>query len=406
MFARQLTGFLAVSLQSSTYALKCVHTGTIEDDTRVVALNSNGGLTGILGHNLYTITADGTIPRPLARTMLVPPDGSQEGDEFGHRVATAGHWLAVSAKYRHPSTNSSWNGAVYAYKLQGGFPPKATFVGSAHGVWTPGVYGTQLGQSLSVTEEGRLVAGTQVGVVAVYNVDSVNGLRLVTELKPFGNSNSDHDAAFGWSVAASGDFVAVSAKWDGQQGDQAGAVYLYHVDSNGTVTEIKKLVYGGVQAQFGWSVALDAQEGLLVVSCGYLYGKVLVYRLGQSAPFTPTLVHEIKAPGKFTNFGFSVSISGSRIAVGAPATSGPPVAQSPPRVHIYEVSAANVSEVARLESDSLDGDAHASYLGYSIAIHDDIAVAAAPTTHGTQSVLVFKCQEAALTASTVMDVLV
>eukprot|EP00930_Biecheleria_cincta_P084558 TRINITY_DN74008_c0_g1_i1.p1 TRINITY_DN74008_c0_g1~~TRINITY_DN74008_c0_g1_i1.p1 ORF type:complete len:402 (-),score=66.41 TRINITY_DN74008_c0_g1_i1:174-1379(-) len=391
--------FFFVQMQLA-HAKECYARASIQDGSWRVGLSGQHNATGIFGSKLYALGSDGGLLPKEQATALVPPDGLQSGDDFGGVIATAGQWLVLGAKYRHPESNRSTNGAFYVYMLHDSIPRGAVLVGSVHGQWTPGVYGTELGQSLSMTPEGRLVAGTVLDMACVYSIHAEHGLNLLTELRPFGNTTKQVGSmAFGFSVAASSELVAVGAKWDSEHGQQAGAVYFYRVTGDGRSVPIEKLVYGGVQAQFGWSVALDYDQSMLVASSVSYYGAVLAYKLAASAMSKPVLVAEIKG-SLYPDFGYSVAVSNSHIVVGAPATAG--VSDAVPTVHLLEANASSVHEVARINA-STASLANSSFFGFSVAIHNNLIVAAAPK-NATPSVLIFECLDRYLIAR--MDVFV
>ena len=129
----------------------------------------------------------------------------------------------------------------------------------------------------------------------------------------------------GYSVSQSGDILAVGAYLSDQDGmNDAGAAYLYRLESNGTATYLTKVTAPDKVAsdRFGFSVSqsddilavgayLSDQDGMNDAGAAYLY------RLESNG--TATYLTKVTAPDKVAGdrFGYSVSQSDDILAVGA-----------------------------------------------------------------------------------------
>lgn len=135
-------------------------------------------------------------------------------------------------------------------------------------------------------------------------------------------SNAGALDEFGSSVAVSGDTIAVGAPFEDDNGQEAGAVYLFEKDSSSWL-QTAKLGGGEIAAGdfFGTSVALDA--GRLVIGArgddngangsgaAYVFRKVAA-TWGNENRLKATI------PAATAEFGTSVAIWGERIVCGAP----------------------------------------------------------------------------------------
>lgn len=145
------------------------------------------------------------------------------------------------------------------------------------------------------------------------------------ELTKLVAGDRDEDDQFGYSVAISGDYIAVGARQD--EHDEtganpltlAGSAYLFQKDQGGTDNwgEVKKLIASdrSTNSYFGWSIAMSGNN-ILVGSNGrgaYLFGKDEggIDNWGEVDKLLP-------ADFAGNAYGQSVSINGDNALVGAP----------------------------------------------------------------------------------------
>jgi hypothetical protein len=145
-----------------------------------------------------------------------------------------------------------------------------------------------------------------------------------TEVQKLTASDGAEDDRFGWSVSISGDRVVVGADYDNDNGSQSGSAYIFERDGEGTWTEVQKLTASDRSASnyFGWSVSISGDRVVVGARRGN-NGKVsntgCVYIFEQDGNGTWTEMHKLTASdgGPFDYFGAGVSISGDRVVVGA-----------------------------------------------------------------------------------------
>ena len=237
------------------------------------------------------------------------------GSSFGLSLAISGDYIVAGDA--SDSTKGSTAGAAYIFhRAAGRWEREAKIFGS--GTDFMDVFG------FSVAVEGDRVvvgaphydpAGSQWwGYAFVFQrVD-----QTWVEQQKLISSQSALDDRFGWSVAISGDWIAVGAPW---QDDYFGRVFLFRWDGNSFIEEAS--IFGPHLEQFeqfGTAIALD-QDRLIV---GYQAaderrGKAYVFRRdGVSWLEEAQLTASDAAPNDL--FGYAVSLSGDFAIVAGPGT--------------------------------------------------------------------------------------
>lgn len=135
-------------------------------------------------------------------------------------------------------------------------------------------------------------------------------------IKPADVAGSDQ---FGYSISMSGDKLAVGARYDDDSGSNAGAVYTFQWNGSAWV-EVIKLKPAGTSDEFGWSVSMSGDK--LAVGAykddpkGFNSGAVYTFQWnGTTWVQGSTLIPNDL--GLSDNFGYSVSMSGDHLAVGS-----------------------------------------------------------------------------------------
>ena len=179
------------------------------------------------------------------------------------------------------------------------------------------------------------VSRPDCGVVKIY--DTANG----NLLHRFASPGGAPFGYFGEAVAISGSKVVVASGEPVGEHSYAGNVYVYDLNSPTPSVPVVSIPNPAPseQGQFGHSVAIDGD--LLVVGAwmddasGVNSGRAYVYDLAGSSPDEPLLALENPSPAENDNFGVSVAISSSKVAVSAyHDNTGNPNAG---RVYIYDL---------------------------------------------------------------------
>lgn len=250
---------------------------------------------------------------------------------FGHTVAIQGNYLAISAPLRDYTDNSNpSNGAVFLYKYSSSGGGTWSHVQTiSHGTYTPvagapdsfsqssesGQYGSRWGWSLDFSGD-RLA----IGVPQWYN--KVYGSQRVTTDLP------DVEGSIDYETAAPG----------------PGGVFIYKTDDDGDSWSQEQAI-GSPNSyaftNFGWDVSLDgntlavgapglpqASNGLVAESRRPGAGAVYIYNFSNNVwSLASSTEHNSDSRYLASNYGFrpgategfSVSLSGSLLAIGAPA---------------------------------------------------------------------------------------
>jgi hypothetical protein len=248
-----------------------------------------------------------------ATPTRITPSGLDAGDNFGLAIAASSNHIVVGA-YQDDDQHSN-AGAVYVYD--------ATNLSASPTKLTPSVantsvyYGSSVAATLNQIIVGATLDGDQGdGAGAVYVYDATNLSATPTKLAPSGLGNYD---IFGKSVAATSNQIIVGTHLDDDRGDNAGAVYVY--DANNLSATPTKLAPSGLDSNdyFGESVAVTSNQ--IVVGArfdddrGSEAGAVYVYD-ATNLSATPTKLVP-SGLGQYDYFGQSVAATSNHIVVGA-----------------------------------------------------------------------------------------
>ncbi len=275
----------------------------------------------------------GAVHASDACSIVPVPPGTGVGawDLFGHAVAWTGDGIVVGAPYSNGPSTGSWEGSAFVYRWQGG-------------AWV--------------------------------------------ETQQVGASNGSNADAFGWALAAAGDFLFVGAPFSAVLGSwHNGTVYVFQEQGTSWV-EVRRLSPTIVNAEFGYSVAADGRW-LVVGAPGERAGgfngagAAYVYERLPSGAWVRD--QRLVAPNGAADdhFGRSVSISGERIVVGAPTVDldlGSSVAINVGAAYIFERSAQGWVLASKVMSPA---PTFQSVFGRSVALRGDRLVVGAPREYIT-----------------------
>jgi hypothetical protein len=232
------------------------------------------------------------------------------GDSFGGNVSLSGDTLAVSAL--GDDSFQGTGGKAYVFRLTAGTWSEITKCTDEFGI-DGDLFGSSVatnGGSVVVGAPDDSGAGGALGAAYVFSVPC----KLTA-------SDAAEGDIFGSSAAVSGNTMVIGAPFRDEAGELSGAAYVF-TRSNGTWTETQKLVPADASSQelFGSSVAVDGDT--LVVgardddSAASSAGSAYVF---VRAGGTWSEQQELFASdaGMNDDFGFSVSLSGDTVVVGA-----------------------------------------------------------------------------------------
>ncbi|MCH7719493.1 MAG: hypothetical protein IH988_00690 [Planctomycetes bacterium] len=270
---------------------------------------------------LFVVLAAGGDPTLYAGetcdlvSQLAADDG-EESDEFGFSVAIDGDIAVVGAR-ENTDGNEEEAGAAYVFRFDG-----SEWTQDKKLIASDGMANDHFGGAVAVSGDTVVVGapnadedGNDCGAAYVFVFGSG---AWVEQQKLHASDASDFDQ-FGSAVAVLDDTVVVGVERNDENGNDAGAAYVYRRDDSSWVEE-QKLVAGDTGDQVGFSVALF--DSTIVLGApgdlmnGGQAGAAHVYRLEGSEW---VLEQTLRASDGSDNhrFGQAVSIYGDAVLVGA-----------------------------------------------------------------------------------------
>ena len=295
-------------------------------------------------------------------------DGEAADDRFGVSVALSDDGTIVAIGGGKNDAGATDGGHVQVYQYSGG-------AWSQLGDDINGDAATeQSGWAISLSSDGSIVAigaplneGTP-GRVKVYQYSSGAWSQLGSDI-----DGEAADDQFGRSVSLSSDgtILAIGARYNDGNGDNAGRVQVYQY-SSGAWSQLGADIDGeAVHDEFGRSVSLSSDGTILAIGApsndagGYRAGHVRVYQY--SSGTWSQLGDDIDGEAADDRSGGSVSLSsdGTILAIGAPFNdeSGSDAGH----VRVYQYSSGTWSQLG----DDIDGEAADDRSGYSVSLSSD-----------------------------------
>lgn len=315
--------------------------------------------------------------------LRIPQGSFIAGSHFGASVAISGDTVVVGA----PDAAFSWDGArrgyAFTYRRAAGRWSWETIVGGSGRRFNSfGAAVAISGQTMIVSEPGDEPNGvTDCGSVFVFDRIGSDWTFRQTLLAS-ARSSSDY---FGNSLAISGDTIVVGMMRDDMIisyypmqfiFDQGSARVFTRSAGEWTETAMLTDPEGGGDDNFGNSVAIDG-DTILVGSfndtndSGFHAGSAHLFRRG-SGTWTHATTILSPMPSYFSQFGNSVSLSGSTLLIGAANTDVSFENQGAAFVYVDGVSGPT-PQATLLAPDGT----YADFFGWATAISGDVAVVGA-----------------------------
>eukprot|EP00588_Corethron_pennatum_P035951 CAMPEP_0194345442 /NCGR_PEP_ID=MMETSP0171-20130528/104855_1 /TAXON_ID=218684 /ORGANISM="Corethron pennatum, Strain L29A3" /LENGTH=504 /DNA_ID=CAMNT_0039112419 /DNA_START=188 /DNA_END=1700 /DNA_ORIENTATION=- len=301
-----------------------------DGNTLLIGSRGAGGYTGAA--YIFTLQAGLWVEtQKLTAADEAKNDDTAKDGQFGISVAVHGDMLVVGASH-----DDDAQGSAYIFSLEEGRTETRTWEQSAKLVAWDGAAYENFGDSVAVPRASSPFGDTLV-VGAPYDDDrgSTSGSAYIFSLEEGGTETRTWEQSaklvaldgaaydfFGDSVAVSPGLVAVGAPCHEEGGSDAGAVYMYTLDTLGSWTQAQKLQASdkGTNAYFGRSVA--ASDGGTVVvgapcyDCSNMVGSVYIFSCTAAGACTETNMLRAK-DGADDAFGFSVAMSCDTVVIGA-----------------------------------------------------------------------------------------
>jgi len=303
---------------------------------------------------------------------LLASDGSSE-DFFGGSVSISGDYVAIGAV--GDDDNGNFSGSAYVFKRTG-----TNWAQEAKLMPSDGAERDLFGGSVSISGDYAIVGawgndgnGNRTGAAYVFKRSDTSWAQ---EARLVSSDIADFDG-FGTSVSISGDYAAVSADSDDDNGFNSGSAYVFKRSDRSWVQEAKLLPSDGeTNEQFGFSISISSDYVIvgsrLDDENGENSGSAYVFkRTGASWAQQAKLLPSDGAPGE--QFGFMVSIYGDYSVVIAPEDDDN--GSNAGSVYLFKRNDTSWTQEAKLLSS--DGDAEESF-GASSSISGNFVIAGVP----------------------------
>ncbi len=242
-------------------------------------------------------------------------------------------------------------------------------------VATDGAGGDSFGYDVSINGDVAIIGAAKDGDLEFQSgsayIHRFDGTDWVEEAKLTASDGAAGDN-FGWSVAISGDVAVVGAPLDNDAVPFSGSAYVFRFNGVDWLEEQKLNASDPSPAnQLGWSVDVEGNEVLLGAISLFGSGSVYSFRIeGESWVQKQKLTPSDGAPED--HFGESVSMSGSRAAIGAYLNDGAGLDSG--AAYVFHFNGTSwVQEAKLVGSDTAAGDE----FGRSVSIDGNIAIISA-----------------------------
>lgn len=226
--------------------------GAVHDDLAVLTAPSY--FREIAGKAYSYRLVDGTWQ--MEDELLSP--GSAIGDMYGLGVCTDGQFIFVSAPGEENGNFTVPNGAVYVFEHDGlQWQLTDRLVSPRDDVsWDDELFGYSMALSGDLLAVGAPWAGGSEGRIELYRNDDGTWIHERTVSAPDGPRNDD---AFGWTVALNGSLLAAGAARISDVAENGpGFISVFRNDGNNWLTEVVLRAPNPVRNDYvGWDLALE-----------------------------------------------------------------------------------------------------------------------------------------------------
>ncbi len=371
----------ALAFDSITETEKVVPTGGMSNDSAGWSIAMDGDLMAIGSPKDNTSDGGGdagsvTVIDAAGNEHLLTASNAGIYENLGYSVDVRGNLLIAGAPL-HPIATREGAAYIYRRNNNGNWVEEAQLV-APNGQWSD-FFGCSVAISDTTAVVGAYLSdieGPSSGTAWVFEYDGCCDWELVQRLVP-----SSPTVKFGTSVAIGDERIIVGSPRDNIDGLSAGSAYIFYLDRSDNDWEEEQRLVGSDTAAFdyfGYAVDLNVDGDLAVV--GAIYndaaapnaGAAYVYRRNRSDD-TWTEQEQLVPSGDeaWQKFGSSVSIDGSRAAIGC---YGYP--DSPGHGYLYEETTEDgwVEVVKLVTTDGENG----ARVGYKAALSGSNVLLGAP----------------------------
>jgi hypothetical protein len=288
----------------------------------------------------YVYDLSSATPQVPAAT-LVNPD-PQAGDGFGVAVAVSGERVVVAAYLDDGGAPDA--GRAYVYDLDSPQPDDPFLVLTRPGAAANDGFGTSLaisGDRIIVGIETADASAANSGSAALFDLSSPTpGVPVVTLLNPAPAAG----CYFGTSVSISGDTVAVGAYRDGSVAGNGGACHVYDLGGPAPQLPVRTLRKAAPAEGDFFGNAVSVSGSRILVGASHAdtgtkgSGAAYLHDLQSATPAVALAVFSNPVAASADQFGAAVAIEGDFVAIGAPEANSRASASG--GVEIHDLSAA------------------------------------------------------------------
>jgi hypothetical protein len=315
------SGMLLHTLINPSPAIADNFGGSVAISGRRVVVGAHWDNTGADdAGSAYVYDLAGATPTVPVATLTNPSPAA--ADLFGFSVATSGNRVVVGTPADHTTIISS--GAAYVYDLAGAFPtvPALTLTNPGPSAHDNFGYSVAISGTRVVIGAYRDDAGAEdAGSVYVYDLA---GSKPAVPVFMLTNPSPARSSFFGHSIGMSGTRLVVAAPCETWGAGCVGSAYVYDFAGLDPWVPFLTLTNAGPATDFFFSGVLAAISGTKVVlgnpqagSGTNKAGRAWVFDLAGGTPNLPAVVLTSPGLAEDDRFGSAVAVSDSRVVVGA-----------------------------------------------------------------------------------------
>jgi len=307
---------------------------------------------------------DGLVDEDELLGQVASKSEGKGGDLYGTSTAVWGDYAIVGAKGENAGA-----GIAYILKRNAGGTNKWGRIAKLQPVLVGA--GDAFGTSVSINENWAIVGAPGEGKAFVFskNLGGADNWGFMKAIEATGGSADDN---FGASVAINGDYALVGASMDDEKGLNAGAAYVFNKDQGGIGAwgQVAKVMGADSQAGDLFGSTVDLENEMAVVGAPFNDEKGLnagaAYLFDRSNGWQQSKKLIATDAAALDNFGVSVSMSETTVAVGANQDDDKGINSG--SIYMFEKSAGGAGNWGRIAKlTAIDGSAN-DQLGYALAL--------------------------------------
>jgi outer membrane protein assembly factor BamB len=329
-----------------------------------------------MGNVMYRkVGSSGSQNQPLFTLGDPNPYGTSASDYFGYAVATSGNY-AIVGTYAEDDAGGTYSGKAYIYNVLTGE--------LLHILNNPNPYGTSandyFGQVVDISDNYAIVGAVNEdesgvnssGKVYIYDIVTGSLFRTLNNPNAYGTPSDDY---FGYSVAISGNYVAVGANGeDDTSGTSSGKVYVFDILTGNLIWTLNNPNPYGTSVSDNFGKFVDICSNYIIVGAyqeddagGTTSGKVYIF-----SSLTGFLLWTLDNPNPYgtsasDSFGISVGINNSYAVVSA-VNEDTSNGTNSGKVYIFSVSTGGL--LYTLDNPNDYGSSANDGFGYAISLSD------------------------------------